>query len=389
MIRVQVFGSFLAAGVCFGLLAPALTSPSEPGWDSRESKSDLFDQQTSPSASQAVYASTVRTLSKWEGRRTSHAVGKSRTVSGQPMGAVLSLVSFSRSSSVLTTCQDGPDNNQPPVSSISTPDSNYGSNNCSTTANFNTQNYCSANVPSTTQNPPANTLCSIGITKTPPTGVTYCTSNTQTTTPGTSPLICSTQGGISINNPPSTNGSVGCSACGYDDGNPGVDAYTCSANGSIVGGSCSTAVGNHQACTAGMAMQGGDQLNCSTSQWGGNNASFCSVSNPATGGAFGNKCSAIAMQPGQNNGGAVCSVNVSFGAGGSCSVDQKNTGGTNNTMCTVYYGSKVTPSNTFYCSAYTQGAQTAKGNCSVLNGGVLVGDGPVNGVCGGPYSGHD
>lgn len=62
MIRVQVFGSFLAAGVCFGLLAPALTSPSEPGWDSRESKSDLFDQQTSPSASQAVYASTAHPI---------------------------------------------------------------------------------------------------------------------------------------------------------------------------------------------------------------------------------------------------------------------------------------------------------------------------------------
>ncbi len=385
MIRVQVLSSILAASVCFALLAPGLTSPSEPSWDPQESRSDLFDRHASPSASRAAYASMARTLSKWEGTSGFRAIGRSVSVPGQPVGAVLSLVSFSRISSTLTNCQVGPDNTQPAIYSVYSPANANGSQNCSTTIQFNSQYNCSANVPSNTNNPPGNTLCSISVNESPPAGVTYCTANILTTAPlGNAPQTCSTQGGISNPGNP-TSGSVGCSAGGGNNSN----ANWCSANGSIDDGTCSTFVGNHQACSAGASLDQGNWEFCSVSQTAGNGTSTCSVNNPATGGAYGNKCSAIAMDNGQQTGGAECSVEIlEGGSGGSCSVNQNNTGGTMNTMCTVYFGTGVTPTTRFVCSAFDEDGNSVAGNCSVLDNSGNVVKGPVNNVCGGPFKGH-
>ena len=174
-------------------------------------------------------------------------------------------------------------------------------------------------------------------------------------------------------------------------GPAGNDSYTCSANGSVDGGTCSTYTGNHEACSAGWAFQPGDTLFCSANNAGGDSGSTCSVYQPPTNGEYGNKCIAIAMLNGQQNGNATCSIIVTVGLPNSngCSVVAAPSGGApTNTTCTVFYGTGVTPTSGFQCSAFTPTGTATTGNCSVINSNGGLVSPPVGGLCGSGFGGH-
>jgi len=312
MIRVQVFSSFLAVGVCFALLAPRSTSQSESNWDARESKSNLFDQQTNPCASRAVYASTVRTLSTWEGTRIFRAIGKSRSVSGQPTGAALSLVSYSRISSVLTTCEDGPD--VPPVfSSITTPSGQNAS--CSTAAyNYIYTANCSVNTATSQNDPTCSTVAAQGGTG----NQGYCSTNVNK---GPGPGTCSASGAGTVSGQPSCSAGPGqgpgqtqpkCSTQNNPNQMNGNTMYNCSVgvNGATTNGQCSTGTYSGVGGLAGQCsatngpVQGGTQTNsCSVCGDGSKGLpNYCS-----TDGSNGTSCSAFGSG-GQSTTESFCSV---------------------------------------------------------------------------------
>ncbi len=353
MIRVQVLSSFLAASVCFALLAPGLTSPSEPGWDSRESKSDLFDRQASPSDSRAVYASTLRTVSKWEGMKVFRAVSKSRSIVGQPTGAMLSLVSFSPEShpAALTDCQDGPDNNQPPVfSSVQKPTGTTMT--CSTAAgNYVYGDTCSVNSATSQYDPTCSTVaavkgsgnqgyCSTNVGKGP--GPQYCSASGAGTLsgqpscsagPGTGPNgtapICSTQNNpqqmdgnnttyycsVGLNNVPTTNAQ--CSTGTYS-GAAGKSGQCSAQTGPIGGGtqtnSCSVISDGKPGLPNYCSTDGSDNNSCSAFGTPGNGTTsdFCSV----TSSTFTNAMCTVLIPA---SGTGACSV-LGGGTGGNCSV---------------------------------------------------------------------
>ena len=311
MVRVQVFSSFLAAGVCFALLAPGSRSQSEPTWDFRESKSDLFDQHTKPSASRAVYASTARTQSKWQGTRIYRAAGKSRSVSGQPMGAVLSLVSFNRISSTLTTCQNGPDNNQPPVF-VSVKMGGADTLSCSTSAGQEAP-YCSV------EDSSAQGSCStLGA------GQTYCSTGPSGAPGGSiiTPTQCSVITDTSLS---SCSTFATSSTCSTQAGQGGAGDTYCSVLNSQ-GGSCSTGSlagqGNNNPMTGlGSTCSATSTLEPENGQ-GGN---FCSVTGSGTA-KLPNVCSADSV----NSKNSFCSVS-SINSSDFCSVMKGQT----NVSCTV------------------------------------------------------
>jgi len=330
MIRVQVFSSFLAACVCVALLAPGSTSPSEPTWDSRESKSDLFDQQTDPSATRAVYASTARTLSKWHGTRIYHAVGKSRFISGKPSGAVLSLVSFSRISSLVATYQDGPDITV--LSSVKTP--NGTTMVCSTAAaNYAQGDSCSVNSATSQADPTCSTVAAVGGTG----NQGYCSTNLNTggTNNGSGPSYCSASGAGTVSGQPSCSAGAGqgpgqtqpkCSTQNNPNQKDGTTTDNCSValNGvATTNAQCSTgtysgvAGSNSGQCSAQTgAIQGGTQTNsCSVCGDGAKGlANQCS-----TDGTTGTSCSAIGT-PGTGTTKDFCSVTSSSFQNAVCTI---------------------------------------------------------------------
>jgi len=358
MIRIHVFTSFLATGVCAALLAPGWTSGTETGWDSRESKSELFDQQTNPFAKRATHASTRPTLSNWERPRITRAVVKTPSATGEPRGARLSLVSFRNTSSTLTPCDDGPDNQQPPVwFSITTP--NGQNTACSTAAsNYASADNCSVNAAPSSFQPSCSTMAASGGFK----GWLYCSTNVGN---GAGPATCSASGnatGAGQNSCSAGSGATAiCSTQGNStQGNNGNTSNQCSA-GVMAGASTQS-----QCSAGGLSGTAGGAGTCSTQCTGnvnGNQNNTCSVASSGTG----NQCST------DGSANSKCST---FGGdvGGqtdACSVAQ----GLAHAVCTAFNPN----SGQAVCSANAG----AKGNCSVITGNGTANP-PVGGLCGTP-----
>jgi hypothetical protein len=324
MNRIQ-FGLILfTVGFCLAFLASSLTSAPEPAWDPQESKSALFTQQTDPPARGDVYRDTNSTVSKWRRSRSSRSVGKAPYYTGGPRGARLDLVSFTNTSSTLTTCDIEPDNDQKAQISVTTSTPNA---NCSVFTG-----------------PPAATGgCSVSWTPPPnPSGTPNCSStgggagngggsgqcSAGQGSPNNATTLCSTSGG-------SNQGGASTIACSAANAAGNTNAF-CSAsqgpNNSASGSTCSVAVGavNATCSTGSQAAPGGQGGSCSTTSQDG-----------VTGSGGANVCS---VKQGANGGN--CSSN---GAGGMCSAGSNT--GNNKDFCSVEFDS------------------VNSNNCTVLGGG--------------------
>jgi len=370
MIRVHFFSSFLAVGVCFALLGPGWTSQPDSGWDSRESQSDLLDSQTSASTSRAVYRRTAPTLSRWRVPTTSRAVGEFRSVSGRPIGAVLSLVSIRSVSSVLTTCEGGPDDDQPPIF-VSVLSQNISNSACSSVLVAAANNgECSVSY-SPNKNPMLNPSCST-------TGVmAYCSAGPNGSMNGApGPSSCS------VTNGSLTGTRINCSAmnvgesvnCSTQGNANGPAASTCSVYAIAQNASCSTGSNaNGQSSWPGFCSAQAGQLGNNQQQ---NN--FCSVSIDSGGDkGQGNVCST----DGDVN--QTCSVSIPNGlqqptSTDTCSVTSANFG---NAACSVINTVNPPPPAGSANQCSVTGGNGQNTQCSVFNGNVFV-HGPVNGVCG-------
>jgi hypothetical protein len=355
--RMHFFALTLATGFCFALLAPGLSRQSELGWDSRESKSDIFDKRTSPATMRPAFLNIFPTLSEWERPRVSHAAWTRRTAQTQPNGARLSLTSLTLISSTLQTCQGGPDIVADVTSVLG--DATINSKSCSSNAvNTPAGGSCSVN---TTSNTMDRYQCSTDL----PNGqeAAYCSTGPNGTNMGNGPGTCSTQGGSTNQN---GNGSVVCST-----------AFTgCSTNGDGPANNamaCSTLAGQHQACSTGNGV--GTSF-CTATQGAVKSNYYCSVQvgtdNP---GDFGNKCSSIVTVTQQNDQKAnqTCSVTPPKGGGAAqstdfCSVTENNAP---DAQCTTLLGTGVTTKGTRTCSALG-GLDNTKGFCSAKINGVFT-----------------
>lgn len=373
----------ILAALAIGIpgLASALGGQSPPQrWEAEEDQAVLFGNEavdaTAPGPDAAAEAAALReTLKGWV--LAANQAGDDATSKATSDGLMaLSLTAFQAyvasvqitlgGNRICSTSNPG-DTNCTVNTNVGTGDS--GEQQCSTTAVASNNTDCSVTVTGITTGDNNTTCSAIGGAA----GTQSSCSSTTNTNGNATTVTCSSSGGTSSN---SGDGASACSASTTTKAGGNQNNY-CSTNGSVKGGAtCSTYSGEHQACSAGLTDNTQDKSTCSTSNTGGTNADKCSVTKgggPA--GKNGNKCTAIATEPGQTAGQATCSVSVPSGGttNDSCSV----TKGTANAMCTTTFAGGATESSTFQCSAFTAGGQTkATGNCSVLNPDGSLDSGP-------------
>ena len=363
MIRTRSMISGLAIGASIVLFTRTLVSGVDRGWDSRESRSQLFEGRDSSGSNRAVFTDPHRTALKWAGARAFRVGESSASASTRREGAVLSLTSFRRESSVLTACDPGPDNNQQ-VASVT--NVSYSNSACSSNQVLSNGGQCSVNTTTPRGNPSCSTTA----------GVSYCSTGPNGTAGGApGPSLCSVSGG----NP---DGSViSCSATLLNandtcstQGNPnGPASSTCSVIANTQNATCST--GNQASGRPG--TQGGGQCSAFTGQLNANQQQS-------------NVCSVQSDGSAQNGTGNLCSTD-SESVNPSCSVF---TGGLtppppiSTDTCSVSSSSFTNAActtkaqNAGQCSAIAAGQIIAGSKqCSVFDGAIFV-SGPVKGQCG-------
>jgi len=349
MHRLEFGLTLFASGFCLTFLGLRLTTEREPAWEPREAQSALFTQQASTPAKRDVCLDTKLTVSKWQRPRISRAVGKNPLATGQPTGAKLSLVSFTKISSTFGTCEQGPDDDQPPVK-VSVMAGGY--NNVCSTSQGQASGWCSV-IASTKVG-----ACSVDSD----TGSSFCSAGPAGSPNNSYPTKCS-----AINN---TNAST-CSTNGTGNAKLMCSVMGNDANHKAQNSSCSTSGGSGQTCSTGVNAGGGTQNNS------GQTNTQCSVFGLSNGGNF---CSVDGS--GQANSPNQCSAD----SGGTtfCSATTQSTtdfcsvkAGQTNVTCTAIPAGGMQGN----CSA-TDTAATTQCSVQVAKGGTQGNYG--GGLCSGP-----
>jgi hypothetical protein len=319
MNRMQFSLTLFAAGLYLAFLGSKPTLAQETGWDPREDKSVLFNQQAGPPTKRSVSLDMEPTLKKWARSGFHASVQHAIFKTGFVRGVRTSLLFPDNSSTGLADC----------FVSVQTGGNDF--NHCSTT-NGQASSSCSVSG----SNPAGN--CSVNGVLAPP---TYCSAGAEGSPTNNYPTNCS-----AMNN---TNASK-CSITATD-----IDCSTQSGQGGSGGTTCSTTGGSGQSCSTGtLAGPTGGNLTqtdeCSALQNGagvaGQTGNFCSVSGSGAQGSS-NVCSADGTH------GGFCSADTS-NAADFCSVMQNQ----NNVQCTVINNNGA---GSCSCRNNTKG----NGNCSV------------------------